>query len=139
MAEPPVISGQIEQVMSEHITLGILTGIQEVHHIDLSFVAGLQCAPRVYFPYKVTVNKIRGIVTAAIAATDNGTITAANSTGAMANGVITALASDPLNTEYSASPTTNNVIEQNSYVQLTSAKTTVGGQVYVTLEVTRTP
>jgi len=57
----------------------------------------------------------------------------------MTNGVITATASDALNVAYSVSPTTNNVIEKDGYIQLTSAKTTAGGTVLITIEVTRTP
>lgn len=61
-----------------------------------------------------------------------------SSTGAMANGVITHLASAALNDEQSVSPTTNNVVVADSYVQLVSAKTTAGGKALVTIEVTRT-
>lgn len=74
----------------------------------------------------------------AIAGTDNGTITASNGTGAMANGELTCTPSDALNTAYSVSPTTNNVIPKDDYIQLVSAKTTAGGKVLVSLEVTKT-
>ena len=73
----------------------------------------------------------------AIAATDNGTITCGNSVGASAGGVVTATASDALNTEYGVSPTTNNTVAADSYYYLTSAKTTAGGKVLVTLEYTK--
>lgn len=106
--------------------------------VPLSFETGEQTATKVYFNDKVTVNKIRSIVTKALAGGDAGTITAANSVGAMANGVITHAISEALNTEQNASPTTNNVIAADSYVQLTSAKTTAGGKVLVTIEATRT-
>lgn len=118
-----------------HLEAALLKGMTV---IPMSFETGFQMALRVYFPYKVTINKIRGIVTKAIAASDNGTITAANSSGDMASGVVTATASDPLTTAYSVSPTTNNVILADGYVQLTSAKTTPGGEVLVTIEWTRT-
>ena len=94
--------------------------------------------PNWYDADKVTIDKIRGIVTAVIAGTDNGTITAANGDGDMATGVLTATAGDPPTTEYFASPTTNNVIAQDGYVSLTSAKATAGGRMLVTLEWTRT-
>lgn len=131
-------NGTIEEVDSEHIISGNLTGISETYFVSMSFETNLQTTTRLYFPYKVTVNKLRGIVMKAIAATNNGTITAANATGDMANGVITATASDALNVAYSVSPTTNNVIAKDSYIQLTSAKATAGGEVLVSIEVTRT-
>jgi hypothetical protein len=138
MPEPNIVSGLIEEVDSEHIRSGVLTGISDTYSVLMSFDTNLQTTTRLYFPFKVTVNKLRGIVMKAIAAVDNGTITAANATGDMANGVITATASDALNVEYSVSPTTNNIIQKDGYLQLVSAKTTVGGEVLVSIEVTRT-
>ena len=128
---------------------GVLTVAAKIAHLEaallkgttvipMSFETGEQMALKVYFNHKVTVNKIRGIVTTAIAGTDDGTITAANGDGDMATGVLTATAGDPLATEYSASPTTNNVIAQDGYVSLTSAKANAGGRMLVTLEWTRT-
>lgn len=128
---------------------GVLTVAAKIAHLEaallkgttvipMSFETGEQMALKVYFNHKVTVNKIRGIVTTAIAGTDDGTITAANGDGDMATGVLTATAGDPLATEYSASPTTNNVIAQDGYVSLTSLKSTAGGKVLVTVEWTRT-
>jgi hypothetical protein len=118
-----------------HLEAALLKGITTV---PLSFETDEQTTTRIYFPMKVTIGKIRGIVMKAIAATDNGTITCGNSTGASASGVLTATASDALNTEYSASPTTNNVVLADGYYYLTSAKSTAGGKVLVTLEWTVT-
>ncbi len=115
-----------------------LNVIKEIIVIPLSFESGEQTTTKIYFNHKVTVNKIRSIVVKALAGTDSGTITASNSTGAMTGGVCTHLASAALNDEKSATPTTNNVILADDYVQLVSAKTTAGGKVLVTLEVTRT-
>ena len=128
---------------------GVLTVAAKIAHLEaallkgttvipMSFETGEQMALKVYFNHKVTIDKIRGIVTTAIAGTDDGTITAANGDGDMATGVLTATAGDPLATEYSAIPTTNNVITQDGYVSLTSAKSTAGGRMLVTLEWTRT-
>ena len=128
---------------------GVLTVAAKIAHLEaallkgttvipMSFEAGEQMALKVYFNHKVTINKIRGIVTTAIAGTDDGTITAASGDGVMATGVLTATAGDPLAKEYSAIPTTNNVIAQDGYVSLTSDKSNVGGRVLVTLEWTRT-
>jgi hypothetical protein len=74
----------------------------------------------------------------AIAGTDNGTITCGNATGASTAGVITATASDALNVEYAVSPSTNNVVLADGYYYLTSAKSTAGGKVLVSLEWTIT-
>lgn len=112
--------------------------LKEIVTVSLSFETGEQTTTKIYFNHKVTVNKIRSIVMKALAGTDSGTITASNSTGAMTNGVCTHLASAALNDPQVASPTTNNVIPADDYVQLVSAKTTAGGKVLVTLEVTRT-
>jgi len=128
---------------------GVLTVAAKIAHLEaallkgttvipMSFETGEQMALKVYFNHKVTIDKIRGIVTTAIAGTGDGTITAASVDGDMATGVLTAKAGDPLATEYSASPTTNNVIAQDGYVSLTSAKSTAGGRMLVTLEWTRT-
>lgn len=130
-------SGQIDEVARLNVLEGSLSGIQETTNCEMSFETNEQTATKLYFPYPVTVNKIRGIVMKAIAAVDNGTITAANSVGDMANGVITCTASDALNVEYSVSPTTNNTIAKDSYILLTSAKTTAGGRVLVSVEYTR--
>ena len=112
--------------------------LEEVRDVPMSFETGGQMTMKVYFPYKVTINKIRGIVTKAIAGSDNGTITCGNSTGASTTGVITATASDALAVEYSVTPTTNNVVLADGYYYLTSAKSTAGGEVLISLEVTRT-
>lgn len=103
----------------------------------MSFETGEQTATKLYFPFAVEIKKIRGIVMKATATTDNGTITGANATGNSTNGVITSVASAALNTEYSVSPTTNNRVGKDSYYKLTSAKTTAGGKILVTLEYTR--
>jgi len=116
--------------LDDNIKKGIVT-------VPLSFESGEQTATKIYFPFAVTINKIRSIVVKAIAATDDGTITGANSTGDSANGVITVAASSALDTEDSASPTTNNEVAADSYYKLTSAKSTAGGKVLVTLEYTR--
>ncbi len=52
---------------------------------------------------KVTINKIRSIVTKELGGTDTGTITGANSVGASVDGVVTVAISAALNEEDSAS------------------------------------
>jgi len=116
--------------LDDNIKKGIVT-------VPLSFESGEQTATKIYFPFAVTINKIRSIVVKVIAGTDDGTITGANSTGDSANGVVTVAASSALDTEDSASPTTNNEVAADSYYKLTSAKTTAGGKVLATIEYTR--
>jgi len=118
-----------------HLEAALLKGVST---FTMSFETNEQTTTRIYFPMKVTINKIRGIVMKAIAASDNGTITCGNSTGASTAGVVTATASDALNVEYSVSPSTNNVVLADGYYYLTSAKSTAGGKVLISLEWTRT-
>ena len=130
-------------------TAGVLTVAAKIKHLEdallkgcttvpMSFETGEQTTTKIYFPMKVTINKIRGIVMKAIADTNNGTITCGNSAGDSDDGVITATASDALNTEYSVSPTTNNVVLADGYYSLTSGKANPGGKVLVSLEWTIT-
>lgn len=106
--------------------------------LPMSFEANEQTTSRIYFPYKVTINKIRTVVVKALGANDTGTITGANSSGDSATGVVTVAISEALNAEDSCTPTTNNVVNADSWYSLTSAKTTAGGKVLVSLEGTRT-
>ena len=112
--------------------------LKGINLFTMRFENNEQTATKIYFPFKVTINKIRSIVMLALGGSDAGTITGANSTGNSANGIVTVAASAPLNEEDSASPTSNNVVEADSYYKLTTAKTTAGGKVLVTLEYTRT-
>ena len=109
---------------------------KDIVTIPMSFETGEQTTTKIYFPKAVTINKIRSIVIKALAATDAGTITCGNSVGASTGGVVTVALSSALNTENSATPTTNNAVAVDSYYYLTSAKTTAGGKVLVTLEYT---
>jgi hypothetical protein len=113
---------------------GRTVGQSSVKTILISFETGEQCDYRIYFNSNVMITGIKGIVVKAIAATNNGTITGANSTGASTAGVITANASDALGTEYSVTPTSNNTVASGSYYQLTSLKSTAGGKVLVTIQ-----
>ena len=106
--------------------------------VPLSFETNEETITRIYFPYKVTINKIRSIVMLAIAGTDDGTITGRNITGLSNLGVVTVAASSALNVEDDASPDSNVEVAADSYYQLTTAKNTKGGKVLVTLEYVRT-
>ncbi len=129
----------LEELFKRHRHTGIESSkmSEGIVAVTMSFETGEQAAPKIYFPFAVKITRIRATVIKAIAATDDGTITGANATGSSATGVITAAASAVLNTEYSVVPTTNYTVGKDSYYQLTSAKTTVGGKVLVTLEYER--
>lgn len=131
--------------MSGHVTIdntGATTinaaFLKHIMTVKFYFESGRQTATKIYFTYPVTITKIRTIVMKQLAATDAGTITGANSTGDSADGVVTIAASAPLNEEDYAEPSTNNEVAADNYYKLTSAKTTPGGVVLVTLEYTRT-
>lgn len=110
-----------------------------VTRLNMSFETGEQTTTRIYFPTKVTINKIRGIVMKALAGTDAGTVTCGNSTGASTGGVLTLAASSALNYEpTAATPSTNNVVLADGYYYLTTAKSTAGGKILVSLEYTCT-
>jgi hypothetical protein len=104
----------------------------------LSFESSEQGAAKVYFPYPVMVTKIRSIVTKALANTDAGTVTGANSTGNSTGGVVTHALSAAIGDEQTATPTTNNTVAAGSYYKLTPAKTTAGGKLLVMIEYKRT-
>lgn len=139
----PVVSAAAAQTLTNKtLTAPVLsapTGIEEVVTLPVSFQAGEQGSYRLFFPFKATINRIRSFVTLALAATDNGTITAQNDASvAMANGVITHAASAAFGNEQSAVPTTNNVVESDQSIRLVTAKTTAGGRATVSVEYTRT-
>jgi hypothetical protein len=114
------------------------TLLPEVRDFPVSFETDETTTLKVYFPYKVTINKIRAFATKAIADTDDATITCGNETGASTAGVITFTASDALATEKAVEPSDNNVVAAGEYYYLTTAKTTPGGKALVSLEYTRT-
>lgn len=116
------------------------TGFKETLHVPVSFETGFQMTLKLFFPYAVTINKIRGIVTKALAATDAGTVTAKNAaSAAMANGVITFAASAALGNagDGPVSPTTNNTIAADANIELVVAKATAGGEALISIEFTR--
>jgi hypothetical protein len=131
--------------MSGHVTI-VNTGatalkaalLKGIITTELSFEASRQTATKIYFPYAVTITKIRTIVMKALAGTNTGTIKGTNSVGDSDNGVVTIAISEILNAEDYVEPTSNNEVAADSYYMLTSAKATAGGIVLVTLEYTRT-
>ncbi len=118
--------------------LGVADPKVVIGPIPLSFETGEVAAVKTYFNFKATINKIRITVMKLIEATNDGTVQGANSTGNSANGLATVTKASALETEFSVSPTTNNVVLANGYYKLTPAKVTAGGKVLAFLECTRT-
>ena len=102
---------------------------------SLSFESGEQGAYRVYTSAKLRVLRVKAIVTKAIAATDNGTITIKNAAGSTI-ATLTITLSSAIGTEFTtgAIVSTNQDIGEDSFFDLTTAKTTVGGKVQVSIE-----
>lgn len=108
-----------------------------VRDVLMSFETGEQGVVYLYFPFAVAITKIRGTVVKALAGTDTGTITGANADGNSTGGVITGAISAALGTEYSVTPTTNYKVGKGQWYKLTSAKTTAGGKILVSVEYER--
>ena len=129
---------------------GTLTVAAKVTHVEtalrmglitaqLSFETGEVGATKIYFPFACTINAIYAIVTKALAATDVGTIQGATVGGSGgASSLISFPASSIVGAELSATPSVNNTVLKDGYYSLTSAKTTAGGKVFVTINYTQT-
>ena len=115
-----------------------VAGQKMVFTARFSFETGEQGAIKIRCPMACKVIHLRGQVVKAIGATDNGTITAASSGGAMTGGVLTFVALDALGVEKTATPTTNTTIAKDTDITLTPAKTTAGGKVHVTVQIETT-
>lgn len=112
-------------------------GLKLIRDLGMSFETGEQNTVKLYFPFAVTITKVRATVSKALAATDAGTITGANSTGNSTGGVVTVPASSAIGFEATAAvPTTNIVVPANDFYSFTSAKPTAGGKVHLQIEYT---
>ncbi len=102
---------------------------------NLSFETGEQGAYRIYTFGKIRVVRVKAIVTKAIAATDDGTITIKDAAGDTI-ATLTATASDTIGTEYDTTiiTDTDKDIGKDSYFDLVTAKSTAGGKVIVSVE-----
>uniref|UniRef100_A0A6M3KNX1 Uncharacterized protein n=1 Tax=viral metagenome TaxID=1070528 RepID=A0A6M3KNX1_9ZZZZ len=111
---------------------------KEVIVIPVSFETGEITTTKVKIPYKCTVTNVYAIVVKLIEATDDATMQLKDHGGTnMTGGLITATAGDPLATAYSSAVTANNAIASGELLQFAAAKTTPGGKIIVTIELTR--
>lgn len=112
--------------------------INDVITLDVSFETGELGDFKIKLPYDCTVTEIYAYAYKAIAGTDNGTIVPKDNGGTtMTGGTITFAASDPRGTAYTSTPTANNSFSAGDLLTLTTAKTTAGGKVLVSVKVTR--
>lgn len=113
--------------------------ISEIITLQVSFESGYLGDFKILMPYAGTVTGIYAYATKVIAGTDNGTIVAKNNGGTtMTNGTITYTASDARGTAYSVSPSANNTFADGDLLTFTTAKTTAGGVVQLSIKITRT-
>lgn len=93
---------------------------------------------KIKLPYPGTVSEIYGYATKAIAGTDNGTIIAKDNAGTtMTAGTITFTAADPRGTAYTVTPSANNTFVAGDILTFTTAKTTAGGLVELSIKIIR--
>lgn len=110
----------------------------EVLLLQVSFESGYAGDFKITMPFAGTVTGIYAYAIKAIAGTDNGTIQMKNNAGtSTTNGLITFTASDTRGTAYSVSPSANNTFVANDILTFTTAKTTAGGVVQLSITYTR--
>lgn len=113
--------------------------IADTVQLQVSFESGYTGDFKIKMPYAGTVTEIYAYATKAIAGTDNGTITPKNNAGTtMTSGTITFTASDARGTAYTSTPSANNTFIAGDILTFTTAKTTSGGVVQLSISVTRT-
>ena len=130
--ETAIVAGKVD------ITETAAALLKGITTLNMSFETGEVSETKIYFPFAVEIEKIRSIVMKAIEASNDGTITGANSAGTSNNGIVTVAGASAVNVEDSADPDTNVAVAANSWYKLTTAKTNAGGKVLVTLEYKRT-
>lgn len=115
----------------------------EILHLQVSFeAAGGTTASvgdfKVKMPYPGTVSEIYAYAVKAIAATDAGTIIPKNNAGTtMTAGTVTFAISDPRGTAYTTTPSANNTFVAGDILTFTTAKTTAGGIVDLSIKIVR--
>lgn len=111
----------------------------EVMHLQVSFETGYLGDFKITMPFAGTVTSIYAYATKVIAGTDAGTIQMKNNGGtSTTGGLITYAASDARGTAYTATPTANNTFAAADILTFTTAKTTAGGVVQLSITYTRT-
>lgn len=118
---------------------GSVAAIADSRDIAVSFEAGELGDYKIKIPYACTLTEIYGYATKVIAGTDAGTIVAKNNSGTtMTNGTMTFASGDARGSAYTINPSANNTFVAGDILTLTTAKTTAGGKVQLSLTFTRT-
>ncbi len=127
--------------MAGYITPAMLStsAATELLIVDVSFESGELGDFKIKIPYACTVLEFYSYAIKAVAGTDNGTITPKNNAGTtMTSGVITYTASDARGTAYTSTPSANNTFSAGDFLTLTTAKTTAGGKIQMSIKIQRT-
>lgn len=109
----------------------------EVIVFPVSFNTGETAQNKIEMPYSGTVSKMTAYSTSIIG--DDSTITPKNNTGTvMGSGTITFSASDPVNTGYTSTPSTNNTFVAGDILEFLTQTSTLGsGTALVSVKITR--
>lgn len=127
-------------ILNDNVTVNKVSSAlkSEVVVLNVAFETGELGDYKIKMPYPGTVSEIYARVTKAIAGTDDATITPKNNGGTtMTDGVITFTASDAFGTAETSTPSANNTFVAGDLLTFTTAKTTAGGRVQISLKITR--
>lgn len=107
--------------------------------VAVSFETGEQCTVKIKMNHDGILNTAYGIVTKAIAGTDDATVTFKDNSGtSMTGGLLTFTASSALETAVTCTMTANNTFSAGDVIQLTVAKANAGGKGQLTLDISYT-
>ena len=131
------------KVLDANITLAKLESklLIDTIVVDASFESGeVGAGYKIKMNYAGTIGDIYVVATKALAATDAGTVTIKNNAGTTMTVTtpISFAASDAIGTAYTSAVTANNTFVVGDILTITTAKTTVGGKVKISLKSTRT-
>ena len=111
----------------------------EIIPVLVSFETGYAGDTKIKIPFAGTITDIYAYATKVIAGTDNGVILLKDNGGTTLTGsTITFTASDARGTAYSTTATANNTFSAGDLLTINTAKVTAGGQVQLSIKITRT-
>ena len=117
-----------------------LIGTEQTLHVPVSFETGEQGEfPLPKLPYRVKIKSVDHVVTKALAATDDGTVTVKK--GATTLATVTVSASAAIGDEDADATPTGTSFETSDQISIATTKTTAGGKglLALTLEVLPSP
>jgi hypothetical protein len=110
---------------------------EEIMTFPISFESGFQGNNTITIPYNFTLNKITTCVTKVISGADNGSITPLINDVATTPSSISISAASPLNTIVTTNLVSGNDGNANQTIKLITSKLTPGGELLVTLSLSR--